>query len=159
MTSGQMRWVWVQRVRNVQIPRDLLETILNRVAERLHVPPQTVTIVLTGDRTIARLKGRFLGQYRPTDVLAFPMQETFPDGETYLGDIVISIPTARRQAAARGHSLVTELAILLVHGFLHLLGYDHATDQGEMVALERTILEDIIRPYVQMGVCDPVEAQ
>ena len=159
MTSGRMRWVWIQRVRNLQLPRDVLETILDRVAERLQVPPQTVTIVLTGDRTIARLKGRFLGEHRPTDVLAFPMHETFPDGETYLGDIVISVPTARRQAAARGHTLVTELAILLVHGFLHLLGYDHTTDQGEMVALERTILEDMIRPYVQMGVGDPVEAQ
>jgi len=143
-----MRWVWQNRCRSRRIPRRMLETILDQVAVRLQVPHQTVTVVLAGDRTLARLKGRFLGEPRSTDVLAFPIQETWPDGETHLGDIVISLPTAVRQARRHRHSLERELAILLVHGFLHLLGYDHTRDNGEMEALEKEIRREIIEPTI-----------
>ena len=62
---------------------------------------------------------------KPTDVLSFPLGEKGPDGKFYLGDIVIAVPVAFRQARAKGHGLDRELRLLAIHGFLHLLGYDH----------------------------------
>jgi len=141
-----MRWTWIRRYRGPSVPRRTLEALLDAAADFLGVPEQRVTIVLAGDRLVARLKGQYLGEPRPTDVLAFPFRETLPDGETYLGDIVLSVPVAQRQAQARGHALEYELAVLLVHGFLHLLGYDHEVDHGEMAALEREIRRRFIDP-------------
>lgn len=143
-----MRWTWIRRHRRLSVPRRTLEAVLDATADFLGVPDQGVTIVLAGDRLVARLKGQYLGEPRPTDVLAFPFREALPDGETYLGDIVLSVPTARRQARAKGHTLDYELAVLLVHGFLHLLGYDHEVDQGEMAALEREIRRRFIDPVL-----------
>jgi len=82
---------------------------------------------------MAGLNRRWRGKDRPTDVLAFPAQVV---AEGFLGDIVISIPYATRQARRRGESRASEVDRLLLHGYLHLLGYDHETDQGEMEALE-----------------------
>jgi probable rRNA maturation factor len=62
---------------------------------------------------------------KPTDVLSFPLGDKGPDGKYYLGDIVIAVPVAARQAREKGHGLDRELRVLAVHGFLHLLGYDH----------------------------------
>ncbi len=62
---------------------------------------------------------------KPTDVLSFPLGEKGPDGTFYLGDIVIAVPVAARQARAKGHGLDRELRLLAIHGYLHLLGYDH----------------------------------
>jgi probable rRNA maturation factor len=64
---------------------------------------------------------------RPTDVLSFPLGEKGADGKFYLGDIVIAVPVAFRQSRTKGHSLDRELRLLAIHGFLHLLGYDHST--------------------------------
>jgi len=72
---------------------------------------------------------------RPTDVLSFPSGE-----RDFLGDLVIDVPYARRQARRRGHALRREVQILLAHGLLHLLGYDHETDGGTMFRLQRRIL-------------------
>jgi len=143
-----MRWTWIRRYRGLPVPRRTLESILNAVADFLNVPDQGVTIVLAGDRLVARLKGQYLGERRPTDVLAFPFRETLPDGGPYLGDIVLSLPTARRQAQAKGHAFDYEVAVLLVHGFLHLLGYDHEVDQGEMAALEEEVRRQFIDPIL-----------
>jgi probable rRNA maturation factor len=83
-----------------------------------------MTIVLTDSRRIRRLNARFARKDRVTDVLAFP--STPPSRDVYLGDVVISLPRARRQARGRGVPLKHELALLIVHGTLHLLGHDHA---------------------------------
>lgn len=141
-----MRWTWIRRFRPARVPIRTLQGILDATAGFLNVPDQRVTIVLAGDRLLARLKGEYLGEARPTDVLAFPMRETLPDGEPYLGDIVLSVPMAHRQARAKGHPVAVEMAVLLVHGFLHLLGYDHETDRGEMAALEQEIRRRFIDP-------------
>lgn len=83
------------------------------------------------------LNRTFRGYDRPTDVLSFPAGDgDFPDEADYLGDIVISVETARRQARRRGSTLPRELRVLALHGLLHLLGYDHETDQGEMKRIE-----------------------
>lgn len=90
--------------------------------------PQTeVTLVLTGDQELRRLNRRFASLDQPTDVLSFDSGEAASGKRgRYLGDVVISVPRARRQARSSGHPLGTELSLLAVHGVLHLLGYDHA---------------------------------
>jgi len=89
-----------------------------------------LSIVITDDRAVRDLNRRFLGPDEPTDVLSFPMKEERPfvtssAGARQLGDVVIAFPTAARQAGRAGHSVDDELAHLLVHGILHILGYDH----------------------------------
>ena len=102
-------------------------------------------VLLCGDRRMRTLNRRFRRVDRPTDVLSFPSFEASESraaarrGE-FLGDLVIDVPCAARQARRRGHALGRELQILLAHGLLHLLGYDHETDGGTMFRLQRRIL-------------------
>jgi probable rRNA maturation factor len=91
--------------------------------------------VLAGDRAVRALNARYRGKDRPTDVLSFPGGAS--EGE--LGDIVISVETAARNARALGRTLPQELDVLALHGFLHVLGYDHETDDGTMDRLERRL--------------------
>jgi probable rRNA maturation factor len=97
----------------------------------------SVGVRLAGDRTVRRLNREFRGKDKATDVLSFPGEES-PEGR-HLGDIVISVPTAERQARERGALLEEEVKLLLLHGVLHCLGHDHETDQGEMERLERRL--------------------
>ncbi|MCC6164488.1 MAG: rRNA maturation RNase YbeY [Acidobacteria bacterium] len=99
----------------------------------------TVTIVLTGDAAMRRLNREWRGVDRATDVLSFPADDDGPRvrGQVrHLGDIVIATGVARRQAAAARHAYATELKVLALHGLLHLLGYDHETDDGLMRRVE-----------------------
>jgi probable rRNA maturation factor len=93
-----------------------------------------VTVALVPDRRIHVLNRQFRHKDRLTDVLSFPADEP---GQ--LGDVLIALGVARRQAAAAGHPLGTELRILALHGLLHLLGYDHEQDDGRMQRLERRL--------------------
>jgi probable rRNA maturation factor len=94
-------------------------------------PEAELTIVLSDDTRLQELNRDYLGVDAPTDVLSFPADQDDPEtGAPYLGDILISIPRAERQAAEAGHPLETEVQLLVVHGVLHLLGHDHA-EQGE----------------------------
>ena len=90
-----------------------------------------VTVALVSDQRVRALNRRYRGQDRSTDVLSFPADEP---GE--LGDIVIALGVATRQARAAGHALTTELRVLALHGLLHLLGYDHEDDDGRMARVE-----------------------
>ncbi len=92
---------------------------------------------LASDREMRRLNRTYRGKDAPTDVLSFPGQAT-PEGP-HLGDVVIAVRFARRQAEAAGHSSERELRILLLHGVLHCLGHDHETDGGRMERLERKL--------------------
>ena len=87
------------------------------------------SIVLTGDDQIQKLNRMYRDKDRPTDVLAFSQQEGLPmeHGRRLLGDVIVSVPTARRQAASARKDLSAELLMLLAHGLLHLLGWDHDT--------------------------------
>jgi probable rRNA maturation factor len=107
--------------------------VLSRASGALGDEGREVSVYFCGDRRMAGLNRRWRRRNRPTDVLAFPVGET---GTRFLGDIVISVPYARRQARRRGESASREMDRLLLHGYLHLLGYDHETDNGEMEALE-----------------------
>jgi probable rRNA maturation factor len=93
-----------------------------------------VGILLTGDAEIRRLNRDFRGQDQPTDVLSFPLAEPAQGG-----DIAISKTTARRQARRAGHDLSTEIKILILHGMLHLAGYDHERDGGRMSRREQLL--------------------
>ena len=98
-----------------------------------------VTVLLTTDAAIRKLNRQFRGKNKATDVLSFPADQAFPNAPDFAGDLAISVPTARRQGAARGHSLGIELKVLMLHGLLHLAGYDHETDQGLMARRERLL--------------------
>lgn len=88
----------------------------------------TFTCLITGDRRLRALNRQFLGKDFATDVLSFPS----PSPSGFLGEIAISAARARQQAAGCGHSLADELSILMLHGLLHLMGFDHETDRGAM---------------------------
>jgi probable rRNA maturation factor len=95
-----------------------------------------VTVLLTTDAAIRRLNRRFRGKNKATDVLSFPAENPPHAREKTAGDLAISIPTALRQGTACGHSLTTEIKVLILHGLLHLAGYDHETDNGQMARRE-----------------------
>ena len=91
-----------------------------------------ITIILTDDAQIHELNKQYRGIDAPTDVLSFPSGDTDPDSNRlYLGDVVISYPRAQAQAEAGGHPVEAELQLLVVHGVLHLSGYDHVEEQGK----------------------------
>jgi probable rRNA maturation factor len=101
----------------------------------------TVDVLLADDATLKRLNKTFRGKNKATDVLSFPAGATTvffgePDGPELAGDLAISLETAARQAAQYGHSLRDEVRVLLLHGVLHLVGFDHEVDSGEMAARE-----------------------
>ena len=98
-----------------------------------------VSIAFVDDVAMQQLNKRFRRKNRTTDVLTFPADASYADPKAKdrpLGDIVISVDQARRQAAGERHSLATEVRYLILHGILHALGYDHESDDGEMNALE-----------------------
>ena len=105
--------------------------------------PIEVSLRLCDDAEIRALNCQWRGKDQPTDVLSFPQFEApLPSWAPTLGDVVISVETAARQAREQGHSLSDELVILFTHGMLHLLGFDHHTaeDRDKMVAAETRIL-------------------
>jgi probable rRNA maturation factor len=104
----------------------------------------TLVIRVTGDRELRRLNRSFLGDDHPTDVLAFPSG----DAQGHLGDLAISWPAVRRQAAEHGHPDFAELALLAVHGFLHVLGWDHARER-ERIEMTRLTLAALARAGVE----------
>ena len=109
------------------------ESILAAVGES----QSELSLELVGDRRMRRLNRMYRKNDRTTDVLAFPMRESHNPCPMLLGDVVISVPTARRQAKESGRSLGDELAALLVHGVLHLCGYDHERSAREAVRMRR----------------------
>lgn len=97
-----------------------------------------VSALLADDKEIRRLNREFRGKDKATDVLSFPAGDGI--GRVRLaGDLAISVETAAREADLRGHALDLELRVLLLHGILHLAGYDHETDSGEMARRENLL--------------------
>ncbi len=140
----------LNRQRAVRAARGQLETFLRRAKHELGVDEADLTVCLVSDAEIARMNETFRKKKGPTDVLSFPSvmrrrpvrlrrgSKTIEAGE-YLGDIAISPATARRYARKNGRKLSGELEVLILHGVLHLLGYDHETDRGEMDGIERKL--------------------
>lgn len=108
-----------------------LERSLAAVMQHFGVQSREVTVVLVGDAEIRALKREHWGEDAATDVLSFPTwQPGDPFEPPHLGDIIISLDTAARQAEARGHSLTCEVALLASHGMTHLVGHDHPHAEG-----------------------------
>jgi probable rRNA maturation factor len=127
-------------------PGRLLEKTARAALDLAAAPDADLTLVLTGDEEIRALNRDFLAADTPTDVLSFPADEPDPEtGRRYLGDVVISLPRAAAQAAARGHAVEAEVQLLVVHGVLHLLGHDHADEDGKrrMWAVQAEILASL----------------
>jgi probable rRNA maturation factor len=109
-------------------------------------PPYEVSLVFTDSKVVKQLNRDYRGVDEPTDVLAFYMlpqegaDSSFmlpPDGVTRLGEVIISYPQAVAQAREQGHSIEREMALLVIHGMLHLLGYDHEESEAESKMRER----------------------
>jgi probable rRNA maturation factor len=140
---GMMDGSWVKK-----IVRQVL------MAEKV-APPYEMSLVFTDSETVKQLNRDYRGVDEPTDVLAFHMlphkeaDSSFalpPDGVTRLGEVIISYPQAVEQAKKQGHSTERELALLVIHGVLHLLGYDHeeAGEEAKMREKEKELLEQCL---------------
>ena len=117
-------------------PAARVRGLLSRAARAAKTPSTEISVLFCADHRMRALNRRYRGKDRSTDVLAFPAGDT---AERFLGDIVISVPYAVREARRRREPHAREIDRLLVHGLLHLMGYDHETDDGEMDALEARV--------------------
>ncbi len=137
----------INRQRRVPIAREPLEAFLQRVRSTLRLDHRQVTVCLLSDSSMARLNRAYRGKAGPPDVLSFPANgaarprrsRASASSASYLGDVAISPQTARRNAPRFGRTFLQELRILILHGVLHLLGYDHETDRGRMHRVERRL--------------------
>ena len=116
----------INRQKKHPVRTKAFKRLLGELSARYRLADPEVTLAFVGERAIHTLNRKFRKKDRPTDVLSFPLGEKGADGKFYLGDIVIAVPVAFRQSRAKGHGLDRELRLLAIHGFLHLLGYDHS---------------------------------
>ena len=123
---------------STRMPARPLQRAARSALKREGVTRAEVSIVLTGDDEIQRLNRQYRSIDKPTDVLSFPLRSAqsadsapaIPGLAEPLGDVVVSVDTATRQAQEHAHSLEDELSLLVIHGILHLLGYDDETESG-----------------------------
>jgi len=146
----------INRQRRVSVASPSLEQFFARITRVLHISPDAATVCLVTNAQIARWNRLYRGKTKPTDVLSFASEpiatnrratrngsrsprgrrHSTPRNGSYLGDIAIAPAVARRNAQQSGRSFDDEMGILMLHGLLHLLGYDHETDAGQMERLE-----------------------
>jgi len=129
--TGSVRRLTVEIVTSGSRPRGLGSWLASIAPSRAK---GAVTVALVPDSRVRALNRQYRRKDAPTDVLSFPSDEP-----GYLGDIVIAMGVAARQARALGLPLATELRVLALHGLLHLLGYDHERDDGRMARVERRL--------------------
>jgi probable rRNA maturation factor len=151
----------VNRQKRYGVNRGAVRAFVERLRAALRLGRRDFNVCFVGDREIRRLNVAYLGRRRPTDVLSFPWTvgegpalppavkgRAYPERggaaaeaefANFLGDIVISVEAARRNARREGHSTLNEIRWLILHGLLHLLGCDHARDQGEMTSRELSL--------------------
>jgi len=110
----------------------------------LAIAESEVHVLITDDDEIRRLNREYRDLDEATDVLSFPDGERLPTGPLLLGQIVVSLDSARRQAAELGHGELRELEELVLHGTVHLLGYDHEQDRGEMNEIELRLRKELL---------------
>jgi len=117
--------------------------LLKKLVEYYKLKDPEVVLVFVDTKTIKQLNLKFLKKNAPTDVLSFPLGEKSVNGKYYLGDIVISVPQAFKQCFSQEHGLEKELELLTIHGFLHLIGFDHSAGIEE----EEDKIQKLIRLY------------
>jgi len=136
------------KISSASLERTALETL-----QQQSVLDADLTLVVSDDDAIRELNRNFLGNDSPTDVLSFPANEMDPEtGRRYLGDVIISLPRAREQSEEAGNPLEAELQLLVIHGVLHLLGYNHAEaeEKALMWAAQAQVLERIGMGKIQV---------
>ena len=143
--------IWI-RNRQKHIPLDLkrVKKGAKRVLAKLALPDAELSILLVNDLQIQELNRQYLHRNKPTNVLAFPMRKgEFPSLHPYLlGDLVISVETAQRQSNRFGLDEIGMVTLLMVHGILHLVGYEHeGTRKGarEMTFQQKQIFQSILK--------------
>jgi probable rRNA maturation factor len=141
----------LNRQRQIPLAMKSLTRFSERVRRELGFPEESVTVCFVSDPAISRMNRKFRDKNGPTDVLSFPSRRKRILGRGslhrtkgmsaghYFGDIVISPQTALRHARRRSRGLASELRVLILHGMIHLAGYDHENDHGEMRHLERRL--------------------
>jgi len=132
--------------RKIRVQLRPLETFFRKIIKEVGLSRQCAAVRLIGLEEMARLNETYRKKKGPTDVLSFPAEEQGKPGSLvrqvrwakgrFLGDIAIAPAVARRNAKSLGRALLEELKVLILHGVLHLLGYDHESDQGEMERIE-----------------------
>jgi probable rRNA maturation factor len=128
------------------ISSELLKKAARAALDEMGVPDADLSVVAGDDDRIQSLNRDFLGRDAPTDVISFPADEIDPEtNRKYLGDVILAYPFAESQARERGHSVESELQLLVIHGVLHLLGFDHESklDRVRMWAVQGRILETL----------------
>jgi probable rRNA maturation factor len=115
----------INRQKKYKINKKRLEALLEKLVGHYRLDEPEITLALVNNETIRELNLKYLKKNAPTDVLSFPIREKGPDGKYYLGDIVISVQKASDQAVGGDAGLEEELEALAIHGFVHLLGYEH----------------------------------
>jgi len=123
------------RQRRYTLDRARIASVAEATLEAIDRASGDLTVTVSNDRRLHALNLTYRGKDKPTDVLSFPYDE--PEGP--LGDVIISIDRAAAQAEERDHSLQREVELLTLHGTLHVCGYDHETDDGEMDRIERRL--------------------
>jgi len=146
-TSSRIEIINRQRLR--KIDRDRAATLSRAVLDRIGRPDDVLTVAFISDRAMRRLNLDYRGIDGPTDVLSFAYYEgegaAACDETRHIGDVVISVETAERYARELGLSFDHEIERLVIHGALHLAGYDHETDNGEMNRLERRLRKELLK--------------
>ncbi len=123
---------------SLPVDTDMLQRVALKCTER------DLELILCDDETIRELNREYRGKDRPTDVLSFPLSGDLPHQP--LGSLVVSADRVREKASELGHREAEELTLLFIHGLLHLLGYDHETDEGEMRAKEEALIRELGLP-------------
>ncbi len=133
-----------------EVPQlDLVKKVLKKAMKIEHLKNTSFNLILVDDSYIHELNKTYRKIDRVTDVITFALEDDdkclLPKGKRVLGDIYISIDTAERQAKEYGHGLDRELCFLAVHGFYHLLGYDHMNEKDEKIMFQKQ--EEVLKEY------------
>lgn len=135
-----------KQIFDIQITKKFVKDITETILEILNIEGIEISITLTDNQTIKELNKQWRNKDKPTDVLSFPMEDSIGYKYRLLGDVVISLPFAKKQAEEIGFSYKEEILRLLIHGILHLLGYDHERskeDEKIMFELQEKIFQKI----------------
>jgi probable rRNA maturation factor len=138
----------LNRQRLHSIDRQAVAKLAAATLARIGRDDAELTITFIRDAAMRKLNRDYRGKDKPTDVLSFAYHESddsFPESDTHLGDVVISVETAARYATEYGLTFEREIEHLIIHGTLHLAGYDHETDNGEMNRLERKLRKELLQ--------------
>jgi len=109
-----------------QVNKNHFKDLLERLIQHYRLEDPEIVLAFVNNKEIKKLNLKFLKKDKVTDVLSFPLNEKTAEGQFYVGDIIISVSQAFKQSSLKSHSLERELEILTIHGFLHLLGFDHS---------------------------------